>query len=250
MPVQILVIDDDALSRDVFALTLESAGYRVDTVDSGDAALFQLKTKRARPQVILTDLQMPGMTGNKLAHRLRNLCGSATILAMSATAPEDGSAQDFDGFLLKPFTVESFDAALAGATPVPEKKGRNDRITTPILDESIYRKLTESMRVPQIEKLYELCLADVDLRVKKMQTAASRGDDATYRAEAHAIKGSCGMVGALELQTLATSMEKNGLTSINVVSFEEFLVAAQRLRRMLNARDISNNQGSAGEDAR
>jgi HPt (histidine-containing phosphotransfer) domain-containing protein len=106
------------------------------------------------------------------------------------------------------------------------------------------------MRPQQLEQLYALCLSDIDSRVKKMQLAASSGDNATYRSEAHAIKGSCGMVGAMELQTLATSMEKNGLTGNNVVSFKEFLVAAQRLRRMLIAREISNNQGNAGEDAR
>ena len=120
--------------------------------------------------------------------------------------------------------------------------------------QTIYRCAKVNPRsgpVPQqLEQLYALCLSDIDSRVKKMQLAASSGDNATYRSEAHAIKGSCGMVGAMELQSLATSMEKNGLTGNNVVSFKEFLVAAQRLRRMLIAREISNNQGSAGEDAR
>ena len=232
MPVQILVIDDDALSREVFVLLLEAAGYSVETVDSGDAALSRLQTKVVSPQVILTDLQMPGMAGNELARSLRTLCGSSTtILAMSASAPEDDSALDFDGFLLKPFTMESFAAALAGATPEPEVNGKASN--TSVLDESVYRKLTGSMRAPQLEQLYALCLSDVDSRITKMHLAASSGDNATYRAEAHAIKGSCGMVGALELQTLATSMEKHGLTGDYVVSFKEFLVAAQRLRRIL-----------------
>jgi CheY-like chemotaxis protein len=249
MPVHILVIDDDALSREVFVLLLEGAGYSVEALDSGDAALSRLQKKPVSPQVILADLQMPGMAGNELARSLRTLCGSATIiLAMSASAPQDDSAQDFDGFLLKPFTMESFAAALTGQTPAPGKEAiaRN----APILDESVYRKLSGSMRPQQLEQLYALCLSDIDSRVKKMQLAASSGDNATYRSEAHAIKGSCGMVGAMELQSLATSMEKNGLTGNNVVSFKEFLVAAQRLRRMLIAREISNNQGNAGEDAR
>jgi len=249
MPVHILVIDDDALSREVFVLLLEAAGYSVEALDSGDAALSRLQKKPVSPQVILADLQMPGMAGNELARSLRTLCGSATIiLAMSASAPQDDSAQDFDGFLLKPFTMESFAAALTGQTPAAGKEAiaRN----APILDESVYRKLSGSMRPKQLEQLYALCLSDIDSRVKKMQLAASSGDNATYRSEAHAIKGSCGMVGAMELQSLATSMEKNGLTGNNVVSFKEFLVAAQRLRRMLIAREISNNQGNAGEDAR
>jgi hypothetical protein len=44
------------------------------------------------------------------------------------------------------------------------------------------------------------------------------------------------MVGALELQTLATSMEKHGLSDDHVASLKEFTVACERLRGMLIAR--------------
>ncbi len=92
MPVRVLVVDDDALSREVFALLLQDAGYVVETVDSGDAALLYLQTAPSLPQIILSDQQMPGTTGNELARQLRKLCGPATtLLAMSASAPEDGS---------------------------------------------------------------------------------------------------------------------------------------------------------------
>ncbi len=117
MPVRVLVIDDDALSREVFALLLHDAGYQVETAESGDEALLHLQKVNPMPQVILTDLQMPGTSGNPLARRLRALCGpGTTLLAMSATAPEDGSAREFDGFLLKPFTMDAFAVAINGAT--------------------------------------------------------------------------------------------------------------------------------------
>ena len=157
---------------------------------------------------------------------------------MSATPPENGSVRDFDGFLLKPFTIDLFTASLAGAA----RQAKNDSHTqeTPILDESIYLKLTVSMRPPQLEQLYALCLVDIDARLTKMQLAASGCDDKTYRAEAHAIKGSCGMVGALELQSLATSLEKQGLSDDHVASLKEFPLAARRLRRMLVARETNH----------
>ncbi len=248
MQLPILVIDDDALSREVLVLLLEAAGYTAESAVSGEAALSLLQSAQILPQAILTDLQMPGIAGNDLARSLRQLCGPATIFAMSATPPEHGSTQDFDGFLLKPFTIDLFTAALAGAAA--EATNGSHTQEAPILDESIYLKLTESMRPPQLEQLYALCLADVDARLTKMHLAASSGDDKTYRAEAHAIKGSCGMVGAKELQTLATSMEKHGLSDDHVVSLKEFLVAAQRLQRMLVAREINHDQaGASGEHA-
>jgi HPt (histidine-containing phosphotransfer) domain-containing protein len=102
-----------------------------------------------------------------------------------------------------------------------------------------------------LERLYALCLADAEARLAVMRQAASNGDDATYRREAHAIKGGSGMVGATELQTLATSMEERGLRDDHVASLDEFIVACERLRGMLVEREIIHDRpsGLSGEDA-
>src|SRR5260370_41516245 len=173
MPVQVLVVDDDSLSREVLALLLDGAGYSVETADSGDAALLHLQTVHLMPQVVLTDLQMPGTTGDELALRMRGLCGPATmLLAMSATAPDDGAAgREFDGFLLKPFTMETFTAAIAGKT-VGAAKDPNGTATT-VLDEVVYTKLAGSMRPPQLKQLYTLCLADAECRPATRRQAAA-----------------------------------------------------------------------------
>jgi CheY-like chemotaxis protein len=250
MPVRILVVDDDALSREVLALLLQGAGYAVETADSGDAALLHLQTAHSRPQVVLTDLQMPGTSGNQLARSLRSLCGPATsLMAMSASAPDDGSDREFDGFLQKPFTMEMFTAAIAGKAAKMVKEPNGAAAT--VLDEAVYSKLAGSMRPPRLEQLYTLCLADAEGRLATMRQAAFGGDDAAYKREAHAIKGGCGMVGALELQTLATSMEQRGLSDDHVASLKEFIVACERLRGMLIAREIIHDRvsGVSGEDA-
>jgi CheY-like chemotaxis protein len=250
MPVQILVVDDDEVSREVLALVLRGAGYAVETADSGDAALLHLEETELLPQVVLTDLQMPGTSGNQLARSLRGLCGPATALvAMSGSVPDDGSDRDFDGFLLKPFTMETFTAAITGKTAAT-RKGSND-VTATVLDEVVYSKLAESMRLHQLKQLYALCFADAERRLATMQQAASGNDDAIYRREAHAIKGGCGMVGALELQRLATSMEEHGLSGDHVASLKEFVAARERLRGMLIAREIIHDRASgvSGEDA-
>jgi DNA-binding response OmpR family regulator len=250
MPVQILVVDDDEISREVLALFLERAGYAVETADSGDAALLQLQTTDSLPQVVLADLQMPGTTGNTLALRLRRLCGSTTMLmAMSASPPGDGSDREFDGFLQKPFAVEAFTAAIKGKTARAE--GEPKGATATVLDEAIYSKLAGSMRLPQLKQLYALSLTDAERRIATMRQAACDNDDAAYKRHAHAIKGGCGMVGALELQTLATSMEERGLSDDHVASLKEFVVACERLRGMLIAREIIHDRatGVSGEDA-
>ena len=73
MPIQILVVDDDDVSREVLALLLQRMGYAVETAESGDAALLHLQTTNLLPQLVLTDLQMPGTTGSELALQLRHL---------------------------------------------------------------------------------------------------------------------------------------------------------------------------------
>ena len=249
MPARVLVVDDDALSLEVFTLLLQDAGYAVETADSGDAALLHLRTAQPRPEVVLADLQMPGTAGRELALRLRSLCGPATtLLAMSASEPDDASDQAFDGLLLKPFTMEMFAEAVAGTKPGVVQRSAS---AAPVLDEAVYSKLAASMRPPQLEKLYTLCLNDTETRLATMRQAVADGNDAAYKTEAHAIKGGCGMVGALELQTLATSMEKRGLSDDHIASLKEFNVACERLRGMLIAREIIHKRarGVSGEDA-
>jgi CheY-like chemotaxis protein len=241
-PVRVLLVDDDAVSREVMALLLTVAGYEVDSAESGDAALRWLaEGTNSLPGVVLTDVQMPGITGSELARRLRDRCGVGTLLmAMSGSLPEEEERQAFDGFLLKPFTMAELAAAVAGCRTKAVDGGlQESRLheSGTILNEAVYQDLARSMRPEKMEQLYALCLLDTEKRAAKMRRAAASGDDAAYRQEAHAIKGSCGMVGAGQLQKLATSMETRGLEDTNhVSSLDEFTLACERLRRILVAR--------------
>jgi len=112
--VRILVVDDDALSREVFSLLLQRQGYVAETADSGEAALLHLRAAMDDlPKVVLADMQMPGIAGDELARRLREVCGARTmLLAMSGSDSEEEAKREYDGFLLKPFTMEELAAAI------------------------------------------------------------------------------------------------------------------------------------------
>jgi CheY-like chemotaxis protein len=235
-PTRILIVDDDPLSREVLDLLLASEGYEVNSVDSGDAALLNLARERGSPlpHIILADLQMPGVAGNELARRLREICGTQTmLLAMSGSEPKQGESRDFDTFLRKPFSMAQLGAAIAGCEADPSPKAGG---STPALNQVIYEKLAASMRGDQLRQLYALCLDDVRRRISNMRSSASSMDDGAFRREAHAIKGGCGMVGAMELHALASTMEEYGLGDTNyLVSLEEFTIACERLERILVA---------------
>jgi len=242
-PVRILVVDDDALSREVFSLLLQRQGYIAETADSGEAALLHLRAAMDDlPKVVLADMQMPGIAGDELARLLREVCGARTmLLAMSGSDSEEEAKREYDGFLLKPFTMEELAAAIAGGS-AGVTDGDADRNVTTLgeavfeLDEAIYQKLAAAMRKDRLDQLYSLCLGDAERRIAAMRRAAREGDDGAYRREAHVIKGGCGMVGAVELQKLATSMEKQGLGVTNhVATLDEFILGCERLRRILVA---------------
>jgi HPt (histidine-containing phosphotransfer) domain-containing protein len=82
--------------------------------------------------------------------------------------------------------------------------------------------------------MYEMTLEDVRARLKRIADAAGRDDQPTIRQEAHTIKGSCGMMGALELQALAAATE--GGSPIDTSALANFDSACKRLQRMLNER--------------
>ena len=113
-PLHVLIVDDDAMSRELLGVLLESEGYTVDSAESGTAALALLARGGAAPDLVLADIQMPGVTGSRLAGQLRRACPPETLLlAISGSQPHEKTISRFDGFLLKPFGMNQVAAAVA-----------------------------------------------------------------------------------------------------------------------------------------
>ena len=131
IPARVLVVDDDAMSRELLCVLLEAEGYAVESADSGESALALLRREGPAPDVVLTDVQMPGTSGAQLAGKLRRACGErALLLAMSGSQPAEKAISRFDGFLLKPFRMGEIAAALSmrsqreAAAGAPAKRER------------------------------------------------------------------------------------------------------------------------------
>lgn len=231
----ILVIDDDELSRELLTLLLEVEGYTVVSAAFGDEGLSLLGEMDPQPEAVLTDLQMPGISGTELAHALRALLSPGIpVIAMSGSDSRPpgtlaGTPPGFDGFLLKPFPAADLRKVLADAG-TNDKVGLDDTVTTtanveaepaivpedeaePALNEEVFLKMQELMPPMQLGQMYELCIADARTRIAAMRSFADAGDAAGYRSEAHAIKGGAGMIGAVEIYKLSTMAEQRGLAS-------------------------------------
>jgi CheY-like chemotaxis protein len=137
-PMRVLVIDDDPMSRDLLSVLLNAEGYAVECAESGEAALTYLRISTAAPGLVLVDAQMPGLTGAQLAGKLRRACPPETLLlAMSASRPPGQILACYDGFLLKPFSMEQIASALAArgipsaAIKTPARRARWTVVTGP-----------------------------------------------------------------------------------------------------------------------
>jgi HPt (histidine-containing phosphotransfer) domain-containing protein len=174
---------------------------------------------------------MPGLQGAELVQQLRAAAQPETrIIAMSASAPPVTPATPWDAFLLKPFSVDDFHHVLT-STQLHEFTTESHSNT--ILDDTIFTRLASMIPAAQLRELYKITLADVQNRLQRMQSATTAGDLDTVRAEAHAIKGGCGMVGAVELARIAASVEAGSHTES---PFTIFAAACARLQSMLDAR--------------
>jgi len=106
---RILVVDDDALSREFLAEAAESLGLAVDAVDSGQAALERLGNKDY--DLVLTDLRMPGMDGIELiqAMNVRHNEVPAVVITAHGTIESTVHAMRIGArdFMVKPISPDS-----------------------------------------------------------------------------------------------------------------------------------------------
>jgi CheY-like chemotaxis protein len=78
---QVLVVDDDPGVRDSVAMLLQSEGYNVTAAEDGFGALLQLR--KVMPDVIVSDLNMPRMSGFELLALVRRRFPRIVLVAMS-----------------------------------------------------------------------------------------------------------------------------------------------------------------------
>ncbi len=105
-PVQVLVVDDDVTTRAAMRRVLEQQGYSVIVAEDAFDALRVLQSTHVPVDLLVTDVQMPGMRGDTLARRVRESWPDLPVLFVSgepgfATLPEQIPGQV--RFLEKPF---------------------------------------------------------------------------------------------------------------------------------------------------
>jgi CheY-like chemotaxis protein len=211
----LLLIDDDLVSREVMATVLTSNGYRVQTVADGAASVDLLASRACVPGVILLDAQMPGLSGNRLIEALRAHSPASIFLISSSNVPASAAAAA-DGFLLKPFTVEALRKLLeAHQPPAIQSDAHGSQLAEPVVSLETLAQLREMMPETAVRHIYAAAISDLVRRIDALEIAVAGGNgDEVCRigpAIGHAIKGGCGMVGALQAARLGAWLESGTL---------------------------------------
>ncbi len=98
----VMVIDDDAATARMIALALREDGYTVRSASDGQDALRKLEPEA--PDVIVLDLEMPGMNGRAFYHELRGRGLDMPVVIVSAFDARRGQRElGADTYLTKPF---------------------------------------------------------------------------------------------------------------------------------------------------
>lgn len=118
MSKRLLVVDDEPNLLRAVAACLKAESYEVSTARSGQEALLQLA--ESVPDLIISDIRMPGMDGYRLARQLRGSPRTALVPIVFLTAKDEtadrieGFRAGIDAYLTKPFEPDELIAVVNG----------------------------------------------------------------------------------------------------------------------------------------
>ncbi|MEY2451510.1 MAG: two-component system, sensor histidine kinase and response regulator [Acidimicrobiaceae bacterium] len=206
----LLVVEDNLINQKVAIAMLSNAGYRVDTVVNGEAAVRAAAAHCY--DAVLMDCQMPEMNGYEATAAIRAREGSdrhTPIIAITAGARvEDRDrclAEGMDGYMTKPINQKALLDLLAqtlSMSPIADMT-----IDVVILDQ--LHSLGETDDDDFVRTLVDQFILDTEPLLVELRDAFTRDDAETVGRIAHLIKGSSGQLGGRRLASSCGRLESN-----------------------------------------
>ncbi len=200
---KILLAEDNEVNQRYATRLLERRGHEVVVVGDGQQALDRLDAAGARPfDVVLMDVQMPGMDGFEATAALRAIEAGTpvhlAVIALTAHAMKGDRqrclAGGFDDYVSKPIEPEALFAAIDRVAPArldPPPPGNDDAGDRA----DLLARLDGDGDL--LAELVGLCRAGAPRLAADIRDAAGRGDRAALQRAAHTLRGMVGNFGAL-----------------------------------------------------
>ena len=265
---RVLVVEDNAINRQIAVELLTSAGAVVDVAENGQVAVDMLRAAGSPPwTVILMDLQMPVMDGHEATRLIRadRRFDSLPIAAMTAHALAEERQRSLDlgmnGYITKPINPDNLFQTLAqwhrpdasaSAAPPPRKpdEGHAEALSQ-IAGIDVAGALE---RVAGNRRLYRSLLQQfVDGRAGDAEVIRRHLDGGAYpqaREAAHLVKGVAGNLGAGALHRAAAALEAGIEPGVPRDRLNELLDAFVRaLREVVAAMHAALSNGAPAPPA-
>jgi two-component system phosphate regulon response regulator PhoB len=179
MTQRILVVDDEADITALVAYHLARAGYRVSTANSGQDALKAAREER--PDVVVLDLMLPGVSGYEVLRELRKREDTAEVGVILLTARREeadrikGLSLGADDYLTKPFSPQELTlrvAAVLRRLAAPAVAAGSNLVEGPLtIDRSAHRVMLNGEEIPLTATEYKLLVTLLERR-GRVQTRA------------------------------------------------------------------------------
>lgn len=236
---RVLVVDDHELNRMLLSELIAAAGH--EAVLAANASEAVLRAALTPCDLLLLDLNLPDMPGDRLLKLLRELPGHAETPAWVASGGLDLTratalqAQGFAGVLAKPIDTAALASILAAAgrpEPVPAIERDQVEVGRLLDDEQGLRSCGSVEVLSRMRALFAVELADETGRLKE---ALETGDHAAVRQRLHRLSASAGFCGASAFaqacSQLARALDRREDPSSSFAALAE---TAARTREALN----------------
>ena len=138
----VLVVEDDDFAREYLMLVLK--GMELDPVGARSAQAALEYLKESRPDLILLDINMPGMTGMDLLKLIRKQLGPKPPVIMTTASGDPADVRHAldlgaDGYVLKPVQADLLRSRIARFVRLPGAQAAADHTSAYLLDDDLRR---------------------------------------------------------------------------------------------------------------
>ncbi len=214
---RVLLVDDNTINQKVAARLLDKLNCQVDIANDGYEAITRATAPGAAYQLILMDIQMPGLDGIAATRAIKSQLGMASppIVAMTAYSMPDDAARfveaGLDDYLAKPVKHQQLAQTLArwitpeapAATPPPAPEPEPT-----IVDPEVLKQLLQLGGEEFTAELYGEFLTESTDLLRQINENWQRADTDSLHPLLHQLKGTAGTLGLTRLAAQALALEK------------------------------------------